>query len=188
MLAYELSVRAGHEALDRTLEPGTLSCNCGMGIVGHRGTSTGFALASRPRAVLVTPAGARICGQICFVALSHPATRASQRAHPWPTRSSLPTASSPTPSDVRCAEKLLTDQIFLRAEYRFTDLRDGQIHGNLGATVVGSADPGIHSAILAAAYRFPSWRRPSRAPHADFRDQFAATSQSWVSPGKFCGR
>lgn len=49
-----------YEALDRTLEPGTLSCNCGMGIVGHRGTSTGFALARRPGAVLVTPTGARI--------------------------------------------------------------------------------------------------------------------------------
>jgi outer membrane immunogenic protein len=52
-------------------------------------------------------------------------------------------------------EKRLTDHVCLRAEYRFTDLQDGQIHGNLGATVVGNADPDIHSAILAAAYRFP---------------------------------
>jgi outer membrane immunogenic protein len=52
-------------------------------------------------------------------------------------------------------EKRLTDQISLRAEYRFTDLQDGTIHGNLGATVVGNADPDIHSASIIAAYRFP---------------------------------
>jgi outer membrane immunogenic protein len=51
-------------------------------------------------------------------------------------------------------EKRLTDQISLRAEYRFTDLQDGTIHGNLGATVVGNADPEIHSASIIAAYRF----------------------------------
>jgi outer membrane immunogenic protein len=52
-------------------------------------------------------------------------------------------------------EKRLTDHISLRAEYRFTDLQDGTIRGNLGAQVVGDADPNIHSASIIAAYRFP---------------------------------
>ena len=52
-------------------------------------------------------------------------------------------------------EKLLTDHISLRAEYRFTDLQEGTLRGNLGSPVVGEADPDIHSATLSAAYRFP---------------------------------
>jgi outer membrane immunogenic protein len=52
-------------------------------------------------------------------------------------------------------EKLLNDHISLRAEYRFTDLQDGAIRGNLGAPVAGTADPDIHSATISAAYRFP---------------------------------
>jgi outer membrane immunogenic protein len=52
-------------------------------------------------------------------------------------------------------EKLLTDHMSLRAEYRFTDLQEGTIRGNLGAPVVGDADPDIHSATISAAYRFP---------------------------------
>ena len=52
-------------------------------------------------------------------------------------------------------EKLLNDHVSLRAEYRFTDLQDGTIRGNLGAPVAGTADPDIHSATISAAYRFP---------------------------------
>ena len=52
-------------------------------------------------------------------------------------------------------EKLLTDHISLKAEYRFTDLQESTIRGDLGAPVVGEADPNIHSASISAAYRFP---------------------------------
>jgi outer membrane immunogenic protein len=52
-------------------------------------------------------------------------------------------------------EKRLTDHISLRAEYRFTDLQEGTIRGNLGAPLIGDANPDIHSATIGAAYRFP---------------------------------
>ncbi len=52
-------------------------------------------------------------------------------------------------------EKRLTNHISLRAEYRFTDLQEGTIRGDLGAPVAGESDPDIHSAMISAAYRFP---------------------------------
>jgi len=52
-------------------------------------------------------------------------------------------------------EKRLTDHMSLRAEYRFTDLQEGTIRGNLGASVAGDVNPDIHSATISAAYRFP---------------------------------
>jgi len=52
-------------------------------------------------------------------------------------------------------EKRLTNHISLRAEYRFTDLQEGTLRGDLGAPIVGESDPEIHSAIIGAAYRFP---------------------------------
>ena len=51
-------------------------------------------------------------------------------------------------------EKLMTDHISLRAEYRFTDLQEDTIRGNLGAPVQGEADPNIHSASITAVYHF----------------------------------
>ena len=38
-------------------------------------------------------------------------------------------------------EKRLTNYISLRAEYRFTDLQEGTLRGDLGAPIVGESDP-----------------------------------------------